>query len=442
MEHTILQTQDLELFDLIERETLRQQDEITLIPSENYASLAVREAVASALANKYAEGYAGRRYYEGNEIIDQVELLAIKRAKELFGVPYANVQPYSGSPANSEIFFALAEPGSTVMGLALSSGGHLTHGHPKVTFSGAYYNSVQFGLTSDARIDYEQMAHLAREHRPKIIILGTTAYSFTLDWKRAREIADEVGAYLVADISHIIGLVITDDHPSPVPYAHVIMSTTHKTLRGPRGAIILVTEEGLQKDADLPKKIDAAVMPGMQGGPHENAIAGIAVSLLEAAGDVFKGYSRQVILNAKALESGLRAKGIELVGGGTENHLLVIDFSKDSLGKGTLVAAALNAAGIVTNRNTVPSDTSPFYPSGVRVGTPAVTTRGMKEHEMEKIAEWIAEVVGIIKDEKLPEAKELKQSYIAEFRARMQNDARIHIIRNLVKDLCAQYPTP
>ncbi|MBL8030772.1 MAG: serine hydroxymethyltransferase [Candidatus Doudnabacteria bacterium] len=442
MEHTTLQIQDLELFDLIERETRRQQDEITLIPSENYASPAVREAVASALANKYAEGYAGRRYYEGNDIVDQVELLAVKRAKELFGVPYANVQPYSGSPANSEIFFALAEPGSTVMGLALSSGGHLTHGHPKVTFSGKYYKAVQFGLASDARIDYDQMASLAREHKPSIIIFGTTAYSFTLDWKRAREIADEVGAYLVADISHIIGLVITGDHPSPVPYAHVIMSTTHKTLRGPRGAIILVTEEGLQKDGDLPKKIDAAVMPGMQGGPHENAIAGIATSLLEATTDEFKQYSRQVILNAKALESELRAKGIELIGGGTENHLLVLDFSKQSLGKGTLVAAALNAAGIVANRNTVPSDTNPFYPSGVRVGTPAVTTRGMKEHEMQKVAGWIVEVVEIIKDEKLPEAKEQKQSYIAEFRARMQNDPRIHIIRNLVKDLCAQYPTP
>jgi glycine hydroxymethyltransferase len=413
-----------------------------LIPSENYASLAVREAVGSVLCNKYSEGYAGRRYYEGNEIADQIELLAIDRAKKLFGVPYANVQPYSGSPANSEIFFSLAEPGATVMGLALSSGGHLTHGHPKVTFSGKYYHSIQFGLTSDARIDYEQMASLAREHKPKIIIFGTTAYPFVLDWQRAREIADEVGAYLVADISHIIGLVVTGDHPSPVPYAHVIMSTTHKTLRGPRGAIILVTEEGLQKDADLPKKIDAAVMPGMQGGPHENAIAGIATSLLEAATDAFKAYSRQVVVNAKQLESELAAKGIDIVGSGTENHLLVLDFSRQSVGKGTLVAAALNAAGIVANRNTVPSDTNPFYPSGVRIGTPAVTTRGMKEHEMTKIAEWIAEVVSLVKDDALPEAKDQKQTYIAEFRVRMQNDARIQVIRNLVKDLCAQFPTP
>jgi glycine hydroxymethyltransferase len=327
------------------------------------------------------------------------------------------------------------------MGLKLASGGHLTHGAP-VTFSSKYYKSVQFGLLPDARIDYDQMRALAHEHKPKIIIFGTTAYPFILDWKTGREIADEVGAYLVADISHIVGLVATGDHPSPVPYAHVVMSTTHKSLRGPRGAIILVTDEGLAKDADLFKKINSAVMPGMQGGPHNNTTAGIALALLEAGSDAFRDYSRQIILNAKALESGLRAKGIDLVGGGTENHLLVLDFSKDSLGKGTLVAAALSAAGIVTNRNTVPSDANPFYPSGVRAGTPAVTTRGMKEHEMEKIAEWIAEVVEIIKDEHLPEAKEQRQSYIAEFKKRMQDDVRVGVIRNLVKDLCAQFQAP
>jgi glycine hydroxymethyltransferase len=441
MELKNLRIADLELFDLLERETLRQQEQITLIPSENYASAATMEIVGSVLANKYSEGYAGKRYYEGNEVIDQIETLAIERAKTLFGVPHANVQPYSGSPANSEIFFALAEPGSTVMGLKLASGGHLTHGAP-VTFSSKYYKSVQFGLTSDARINYEEMRALALEHRPKIIILGTTAYPFILDWKLAREIAEEVGAYLVADISHIVGLVATGYHPSPVPYAHVIMSTTHKSLRGPRGAIILVTDEGLAKDADLFKKINSAVMPGMQGGPHNNTTAGIAQALLEAASDAFKAYSNQIILNAKALELGLKAKGIELVGGGTENHLLVLDFSKESMGKGTLVAAALSAAGIVTNRNTVPSDTNPFYPSGVRIGTPAVTTRGMKEHEMAKISEWIAEVVDIIKHDSLPEAKDRRQAYIAEFKNRMHEDARIKVICNLVKSLCAQFPTP
>lgn len=432
--------EDTAIEDLINQEVERQQTTLMLIPSENYAPSFVREVVGSVLMNKYAEGYAGRRYYEGNEVIDQIELLAIERVKKLFGVPHANVQAYSGSPANSEVFFALAEPGSTIMGLELSSGGHLTHGHPKVTFSGKYYTSVQFGLTSDARIDYDDMRAKALEHKPKIIIFGTTAHQFILDWKRAREIADEVGAYLVADVSHIIGLIIAGVHPSPVPYAHVITSTTHKTLRGPRGAIILVTEEGVKKDADLPKKIDMAVMPGMQGGPHNNTTAGIATALMNASTPEFSEYGKKIVNNAQALASALKNHGMHLVGNGTENHLLVIDFTADSAGKGTLVAAALNAAGIVANRNTVPGDPSPFYPSGVRIGTPAVTTRGMGEHEMQKIAEWIAEVVEIIKDEKLPEAKEERQSYIKDFRARMQENDRIKVIRNLVRDLCAQFP--
>lgn len=439
MELKNLETTDAELCNLIGKESFRQQDEITLIASENYASRAVRDAVGSVLANKYSEGYSGKRYYEGNDIIDEIELLAIKRVTELFGVPYANVQPYSGSPANSEIFFALAEPGSTVMGLRLASGGHLTHG-AAITFSGKFYNSVQFGLTADARIDYEQMRQLAREHKPKIIILGTTAYPFVLDWKLAREIADEIGAYLVADISHIAGLIVAGVHPSAVPYAHVIMSTTHKSLRGPRGAIILVTNEGLVKDADLFKKINTAVMPGMQGGPHNNTTAGIAVACLEAATTEFKQYAEQIVLNAKILAEGLKARGVALVGGGTENHLMVLDFSRQSTGKGTLVSYALSAAGIVTNRNTVPADTNPFYPSGVRIGTPAVTTRGMKGHEMEKLAQWIAEVAEIITDDHLPEAKEERQAYITEFKKRIQEDARIRVLRNLVKDMCAQFP--
>ncbi len=432
--------QDTEIENLIGQEAERQQSTLMLIPSENYASKAVREAVGSVLANKYSEGYAGKRYYEGNEIVDQIELLAIGRAKKLFGVPHANVQPYSGSPANSEILFALAEPGSTIMGLGLSSGGHLTHGHPRVTFSGKYYTSVQFGLTEEAKIDYADMRAKALEHKPKVIFFGTTAYPFILDWEQARSIADSVGAYLVADISHIVGLIIAGVHPSPVPFAHVVMSTTHKTLRGPRGAIILVTDEGLAKDPDLPKKIDSAVMPGMQGGPHNNTTAGIAVALFEASQLEFAEYGHGVVNNAKVLAEGLRAKGIVLVGGGTENHLLVMDFSGDSLGKGTLVASALNFAGIVTNRNTVPNDPSPFYPSGVRIGTPAITTRGIKEHEMVKIAEWIAEVVEIIKSDKLPEAKEERQKYIQDFKARMQADERIKVICNLVRDLCAQFP--
>lgn len=431
---------DPELAALIAQEEQRQQEEITLIPSENHASAAVRAAVSSVLSDKYSEGYAGKRYYEGSDVIDKVELLAINRAKALFGVPHVNVQPYSGSPANSEILFALAEFGDCIMGLALSSGGHLTHGHPKVTFSGKYFKSVQCGLDASAHIDYAQMRQLALEHKPKVIFLGTTAYPFVLQWEEARSIADAVGAYLVADISHITGLVIAGAHPSPVPYAHVVMTTTHKTLRGPRGAMILVTDAGLQKDSDLAKKIDAAVMPGMQGGPHNNVTAGIAQALAEAAQPEFVEYGTQVVANAEVLGAALTDKGVRLVGGGTENHLMVMDFSSDSVGKGTLVAAALAAAGIVTNRNTVPNDPSPFYPSGVRIGTPAVTTRGMREHEMVKIAEWIAEVVEITREENLPETKEERVAFLAEFKTRIAADPRIAIIRNLVKDLCAQFP--
>lgn len=428
------------IFSLIDQEAVRQQETLMLIPSENYVSSDIRRAVGSILSNKYSEGYAGKRYYEGNEIIDQIETEAIERAKKLFGVPYVNVQPYSGSPANSEILFALAASGDTIMGLALSMGGHLTHGHPRVTFSGKYYTSVQFGLTKDARIDYEQMRELAREHAPKVIILGTTAYPFIIDWKKAREIADTVGAYLVADISHIAGLVIAGVHPSPVPYAHVIMTTTHKTLRGPRGAIILVTDEGLQKDPDLGKKIDSAIIPGMQGGPHNNTTAGIALALAEALTQEFKEYTNQIIANANTLATELKAKGIQLVGGGTENHLMVMDFSSDSAGKGGLVSYALSRAGIVTNRNTVPNDASPFYPSGVRLGTPAVTTRGMREDDMKQVAAWIARVVELVRHEKLPAVKEERNAFMKEFRTRIEKDVEIAKIASEVKQFCSQFP--
>lgn len=430
------------IFDLITQEAKRQEETLMLIPSENYVSRSVREAVGSVLANKYSEGYAGKRYYEGNEFIDQIEILAIERAKALFGVPYANVQPYSGSPANSEILFALAAPGSTIMGLKLSMGGHLTHGHPKVTFSGKFYNSVQFGLTADARIDYEEMRSLAKSHMPKVIVLGTTAYPFILDWEKARKIADEVGAYLVADISHIAGLVIAGAHPSPVPYAHVIMTTTHKTLRGPRGAMILVTQAGLDKDPDLTKKIDSAVIPGMQGGPHNNVTAGIAIALEEAKSTQFSVLSTQVVTNAKTLADELMKQGIKLVGGGTENHLMIMDFSSDSIGKGTLIARALHAAGIVTNRNTVPNDPSPFYPSGVRLGTPAVTTRGMKEAEMKKIASFIASVIDNVKDEKLPSEKSERSAYLKSFTEKVQNDEFLRNIALDVKSMCTEFPMP
>lgn len=429
-----------DIFSLIDQEAKRQQDTLTLIPSENYASSQIRKAVGSILSNKYSEGYPGKRYYEGNEVIDQLETETVDRAKSVFGVPYANVQPYSGSPANSEILFALASPGDTIMGLALSMGGHLTHGHPNVTFSGRYYNSIQFGLKNDARIDYDQMAELATTHKPKVIILGTTAHPFILDWKRAKDIADSVGAYLVADISHIVGLIIAGVHPSPVPYAHVIMTTTHKTLRGPRGAMILVTQEGLQKDADLGKKIDSAVIPGMQGGPHNNTTAGIAIALTEAMTPEFTSYGKQVVANANALASALKDQGITLLGGGTENHLMVMDFSKEGVGRGALVSYALNVAGIVTNRNSIPNDPSPFYPSGVRLGTPAVTTRGMKEQEMKRIADLIAQVVAHVSHEMLPEGKTQRAQYLTEFRERMKQDSLLLQIAEEVKELCSSFP--
>ncbi|PWU23817.1 serine hydroxymethyltransferase [Candidatus Cerribacteria bacterium 'Amazon FNV 2010 28 9'] len=429
-----------EIFSLIDAEAARQLDTLMLIPSENYASRAVREAAGSILCNKYSEGYPGRRYYEGNEIIDQIETETTERAKKIFGVPYANVQPYSGSPANSEILFALAVPGSTIMGLKLASGGHLTHGHPNVTFSGKYYRSVQFGLTVDGQIDYEEMREKALLEKPSVIILGTTAHPFMLDWQKAREIADEVGAYLVADISHIAGLIIAGVHPSPVSYAHVIMTTTHKTLRGPRGAMILVTDAGLKKDSELPKKIDMAVIPGMQGGPHNHTTAAIGIALGEAATAEFTAYGKQIVANARALANALKKKGIQLVGGGTQNHLIVMDFASTGEGQGVLVAKAMNAAGLVANFNTVPSDTSPFYPSGVRIGTPAVTTRGMKETEMEQIADWIAQVVNHVKHIHVPTEKKERAAFVQQFAWDVKMDAFLLNIAKEVRALCAQFP--
>jgi glycine hydroxymethyltransferase len=425
-----------EIFSLIAQEERRQSETLMLIPSENFTSSAVREAVGSVLCNKYSEGYPNARYYEGNEQIDQIELLAISRAKKLFDAAYVNVQPYSGSPANSEILFALCEPGDTVMGLSLSSGGHLTHGHPNITFSGKFYKSVQFGLGSDARIDYESMRTLALEHKPKVIILGTTAYPFIIDWEKARQIADEVGAFLVADISHIVGLVIAGVHPSPMPFAHVVMTTTHKSLRGPRGAMIMVTHEGVKKDSFLPKMIDMAVFPGMQGGPHNHTTAGIAVALAEASTDLYLSYGKQIIINAKALADALKNHGIKLVGGGTENHLMIMDFSDYGAGHGSLVATALNCAGIVTNKNTVPGDKSPFYPSGVRIGTPAVTTKGMNQEDMVRIALLISKVVEHIKSKVLPEDKQERLKFLQDFKLRMSSDAYLKDIAEDVKQLC------
>ncbi len=433
--------QDTEIHKLVEREEQRQIEMIGLIPSENNGSPAVHAVLSSSLNNKYSEGYPGRRYYEGNQNIDEIENVARDRVKELFGVPYVNVQPYSGSPANSAIYFALMQPGETLMGLKLANGGHLTHGHPNVTASGRFYNSVQYGVSDNARINFDEVRQLALKHKPRVIVAGNTAYPFELEFDKFREIADEVGAWLVADISHVTGLVVGGQHQSPVPYADVIMTTTHKTFRGPRGAMILVTERGLEKDPDLGKKIDSAIIPGLQGGPHNATTAGIAIAAKEAAQPEFQDYAKRVRENADALADSLKANGLKLVGDGTETHLMVIDLSEISPGLGVQVAYAMDVAGIYANRNTVPHEPgSPFYPSGVRLGTPLVTTRGMGVEEMKQIGEWIARVVDIVKDKTLPEDKKERAKFIKEFRAQADANKDLLAIRKEVTALASTFP--
>ncbi len=382
-----------EIKQLIEKEKERQETSLEMIPSENHTSGQIREALGSLLTDKYAEGYPGKRYYAGLKYYDQIEDICRQRAKELFKVVHANVQPYSGSPANHAVYFAVLEPGETVMGMSLPHGGHLTHGW-KVNFSAKYYNSVQYGVKKeDNLLDYLVMEEQVKEVRPKLIWVGATAYPRIFDWERLGKIADSVGAYLAADISHIAGLVVSGAHPSPVPCVHIVTTTTHKTLRGPRGGIILVTQKGIEKDPDLPSKIDKAVFPGLQGGPHENNIAGIALCLKEAMEDSFKDYGHQIVKNAKVLAQELINYGFNLVTDGTDNHLILIDLRNKGIA-GAEAQERLEEAGITTNKNSIPFDTaSPFKPSGLRIGTPALTTRGMKEEEMKKVASWINQVI-------------------------------------------------
>lgn len=383
----------MDIQELIRAEEKRQRETLTLIPSENYASKAVREAEATVLMNKYSEGYAGKRYYQGNKIIDDIENLALAEAKALFGVPHVNVQPYSGSPANAAAIMAVCNPGDCIMGLKLSGGGHLTHGHPNITFSGKFFRSVQFDVDAGGFIDYAAIEQIAYAENPKLIIAGTTAYPRILDWERLAAIADAGGAYLIADISHIAGLVIGGVHPSPVPFAHIVMTTTHKTLRGPRGAILLVTQKGLDKEPNLAKKIDSAVFPGIQGGPHDNTTAAIAIALQEASTPEFKAYAKQIVKNAKVLAEELSKHGFNLVTGGTDNHLMVVDLRNQNI-SGKDAAVLLEESNIVTNFNAVPHDPNPpGNPSGIRIGTPAVTTRGLKEPEMKLLAKWFKEVL-------------------------------------------------
>ena len=430
------------IFELIKKEEKRQRETLMMIPSENYASKEVRTVVGSVLMNKYSEGYAFRRYYQGNKVVDEVEDFTIKKAKKLFGVEHVNVQPYSGSPANSAVLFALVNPKDKIMGLKLSSGGHLTHGHPEITFSGRLYKSVQFGTDNDGIIDYSQVEKMAKKERPKLMIIGTTSYPLALNWKRFAQITDSIGAWLVADVSHVSGLILAGSYPSPVPFAHIVTTTTHKTLRGPRGAIIMVTKKGIKKDPELSSKIDRAVFPGLQGGPHNNVTAGIAQALIEADTPSFKKYGVQIVKNAKALAQELKKGGLTLVGGGTECHLIVVDLR--ALGvSGNVVAEALEEAGIVVNRNSVPNDPAPpFYPSGIRLGTPGVTTRGMKEAEMKKIAVWILAIINHVKDFKLPKDKEERILYMRDFRQKVQKDRFLKNIAFGVKSLCKKFPMP
>ncbi|MFC0231028.1 serine hydroxymethyltransferase [Bhargavaea ullalensis] len=387
-----MKNEDKAVFDAIMAEKKRQQDNIELIASENFVSEAVMEAQGSVLTNKYAEGYPGKRYYGGCEHVDVVENIARDRLKEIFGAEYANVQPHSGAQANMAVYFTVLEQGDTVLGMNLSHGGHLTHGSP-VNFSGVQYNFVDYGVDKeDEMIDYEDVRQKALEHKPKMIVAGASAYPRQIDFKKFREIADEVGAYLFVDMAHIAGLVAAGLHPNPVPHAHFVTSTTHKTLRGPRGGLILSTEE-------FGKKLDKSIFPGIQGGPLMHVIAAKAVAFGEALQPDFKDYIQQVIDNAKVLGETLKSEGVDLVSGGTDNHLLLLNLRSLGL-TGKVAEAVLDEAGITVNKNTIPFDTeSPFVTSGVRIGTPAVTSRGFKEEEMKEIGTIIAKLLKNHEDE-------------------------------------------
>ena len=382
-----IMTTDPEIADVIKAEMERQNSHIELIASENWVSKAVMAAMGSPLTNKYAEGYPGKRYYGGCQCVDVAENLARERAKELFGCEYANVQPHSGAQANMAVFFAILNPGDTYMGMNLDHGGHLTHGSP-VNMSGKYFNVVPYGVNEDGVIDYDNVLKIARECKPKMIVAGASAYARTIDFKRFREIADEVGAYLMVDMAHIAGLVAAGLHPSPIPYAHVTTTTTHKTLRGPRGGMILSSNEMNEKF-----NFNKAVFPGIQGGPLMHVIAAKAVCFKEALTPEFKEYQKQVVKNAKALCEGLKKRGVKIVSGDTDNHLMLVDLTEKNV-SGKELEKRLDDAHITCNKNTIPNDPrSPFVTSGVRLGTPAVTTRGMNEEDMDKIAEIIAMVI-------------------------------------------------
>ncbi len=407
-----IQANDPILWAAIRAEGIRQEEHVELIASENYTSPVVMQALGTSLTNKYAEGYPGKRYYGGCEHVDIVETLAIERAKKLFGADYANVQPHSGSQANAAVYMALIKPGDAVLGMSLAHGGHLTHGS-HVNFSGKIYNAIQYGLDDKTgEIDYVEMERLAHEHKPKMIVAGFSAYSRTIDWQRFRQVADSVGAYLMVDIAHVAGLVVSGHYPSPIPFADVVTTTTHKTLRGPRGGLILV-----KANEDIEKKLNAAVFPGQQGGPLMHAIAAKAVAFDEAMTEEFKRYQGQVVSNAKTMAEVFESRGYRIVSGGTDNHLMLVDLIAKGI-TGKAADAALGRANITVNKNAVPNDPqSPFVTSGIRVGTPAITTRGFKEDEVSQLTGWMCDVMDAIGDERV-----------------------IEEVRQKVKALCARFP--
>lgn len=438
MNYSHIEKQDQEIYDLIRKEEQRQKYGLEMIPSESYASSAVLEANGSIFNDKYAENYPGRRYYGGCVNVDSLEKLCQERARQVFKAEdyYVNVQPYSGSPANLEVFSGLLEPGDTIMALRLDHGGHLTHGSP-VNFSGKTYNFVHYQVDPETEtIDYDNVEKLAQEHKPKLLISGFTAYPRTIDFKRMHDIAKSVGAISMTDMSHISGLVAAGEHPSPFPFMDVVTTTTHKTLRGPRGAMIFCKEE-------YKEQIEKAVFPGMQGGPHEHTIAGIAVALKEAMQPEFAEYAKQVVKNSQALAESLVAEGVRLISGGSDNHLMLIDLRPIAPGLGAFYEKALDAVHINTNKSPLPNDPAPpFYPSGIRLGTPPLTIRGMKEQQMTQIGKWIGQIVKEFNSIRLPEDKTMRKSAVKEFTASLDNNETIKRIAQEVHDLAGQYPVP
>jgi glycine hydroxymethyltransferase len=432
-----LKKTDPKIYYAIKNEIKRQEEGLELIPSEIAASIPVMEALGSVMTNKYSEGYPRKRYYGGQPYTDEIESLAIERAKKLFKVPHANVQPYSGSPANLAVYVATCKPGDTVMGQNLPDGGHLTHGW-KASATSMFYRTLGYHVKPSGYLNLEEIKKMALKHKPKLIWVGATAYVREFPFEELAKIADKVGAYLAADIAHIAGLVIAGAHKSPAKFAHIITTTTHKTLRGPRGGMIMVTEKGLKKDPKLAEKIDQAIFPKLQGGPHNHQTAAIAVALGEAMKPEFKQWGKQVVKNSKAMANVLMRRGLKLVSNGTDNHMMLINCGK---GRGVLAQEALEAAGITLNKNTIPSDpSSPFYPSGVRLGTPFITVRKMKEKEMKKIANWIADVIEEIQDCSFPEDKEDRRKVLKQFKKDIQKNKKLKQIRQEVKKLCKKFP--